>query len=104
VPVLTVYKAKQTGRISGGFTFAGYTRNGGYKSDPKAFIWRFFNGKVEVAVSKSDSYSSYSHDSYGPTFGGGHDYYIPNSCNTNQGYTNTGYSYALPSGVNYGTT
>jgi hypothetical protein len=38
----------------------------------------------------------YDNSNYGPTFGGGHDLYIPNSSNSNSGYTNP-FSYDLPS-------
>jgi hypothetical protein len=78
---LVVYKST-TGRIFGGYTTLGFSRNGGYRSDAKAFLYRYFNGKVETIQSKGDSYTTYSTDGYGPTFGGGHDLYIPNSCHS----------------------
>ena len=47
--------------------------------------------------------SSYAIDrksSYGPTFGGGHDIHIANNANSNtNSYTNFGYAYSVPSGV-----
>ena len=38
----------------------------------------------------------YSGSNYGPTFGGGFDLYLPNSCHTNSGYSNLGYTYRPP--------
>ena len=38
---------------------------------------------LEWAIKMITSYSIYNNDSYGPTFGGGHDLYISNFCNEN---------------------
>ena len=45
----------------------------------------------------------YCHSSYGPTFGSGHDIYIPNAPNSNNGYVNLGNTYQLPTGQNGNT-
>ena len=42
--------------------------------------------------------------SYGPTFGGGYDLKIPNSCHTNNGYSNLGYTYRPPNGYGSGSS
>ena len=48
----------------------------------------------------STSYAIYKYQSYGPTFGGGHNIYIANNANSNtNSYTSLGGSYSVPSGV-----
>ena len=42
-------------------------------------------------------YSMYDGSGYGPTFGGGHDIYVPNHSNSTNGYSNTPHSYDAPS-------
>ena len=43
------------------------------------------------------SYSNYCASGYGPTFGGGHDFYISSDSNTNNSsYSNLGHSYKNP--------
>ena len=42
----------------------------------------------------------YRRSSYGPTFGGGHDIHIANNANSNSNsYSDFGYYYSAPSGV-----
>jgi len=48
------------------------------------------------------AYSVYDGSNYGPTWGGGHDLYLCDNCNTtNSSYTNLGYTYTLE-GYTYG--
>ena len=42
----------------------------------------------------------YCHSSYGPTFGGGHDFHIPNAPNSNNGSVNLNHTYQCPAGQN----
>jgi len=49
-----------------------------------------------------DAYHTYSRYSYGPTFGGGHDFYIASFHSGS--YSNLGYSYKPPTGHSYGTS
>jgi len=54
------------------------------------------------SANQNQSYSAYGGTSYGPTFGGGHDLYLCDNCNsTNSSYSNLGYTYALD-GYTYG--
>ncbi len=47
----------------------------------------------------------YKRSAYGPTFGGWHDIHIADNANSNtNSYTNFGYSYSVPSGVQGRTT
>ena len=58
----------------------------------------------KAPVYKNHQHAIYSHPSYGPTFGGGHDLHISNDSHTNQqSYTNFGHTYQPPAGYVYGT-
>ena len=51
------------------------------------------------------SFAIYRDPSYGPTFGGGHDIYIPDNANQNaNSYANFGTSYSLPNGITNSST
>ena len=51
------------------------------------------------------SFAIYRDPSYGPTFGGGHDIYIPDNANQNaNSYANFGTSYSLPNGITDSST
>ena len=76
--------------------------SGGYSSTSNAFIFSLIN-KEGLAPFKSmvkiPSRAIYRDSSYGPTFGG-HDIYISNNANSNtNSYTDFGFSYSVPSGV-----
>ena len=45
----------------------------------------------------------YCNSSYGPTFGGGHDIYVPNAPNSNNRYVSLNSSYQCPAGQNADT-
>ena len=48
-------------------------------------------------------YATYNRKDYGPTFGGGFDFYISNYCNRNKNsYSNLGYTYKTPTNYKYG--
>lgn len=60
---------------------------------------------TNIGPSHSNTYSIYDDSGYGPTFGGGHDFYIANASNTNQSsYSNLGHSYLEPTGNGYSST
>ncbi|CAH3188601.1 unnamed protein product, partial [Porites evermanni] len=93
----------------GSYIFGGYTDKswGGscrYVYSSKSFLFSLYNinGYAPVKVNiKSSSYSGaiYTCSSYGPTFGGGNDLYIPNNAASNRNsYTYCGSSYPLPPG------
>ena len=85
------------------FVFGGYTVAdwGGYYylTDPNAFIFSFknsFNKSIIMKI-KQGFNAIYASSSYGPTFGGGHDFYISDQSNINNySYSNI-YSYEMPS-------
>ena len=82
--------------------------SGGYGSSSNAFIFSLRSkegfGPFKSMV-KSSQHAIYRNSAYGPTFGGGFDISIKDNANSNtNSYTNFGYSYSVPSGVqNSGT-
>ena len=74
----------------------------------ESFIFSFAN-RDELAPFKSPVYKNnanamYSKSTYGPTFGGGHDFYIADKANAGTAsYTNFGHTYRLPNGYVYTT-
>ena len=78
-------------------------RNNGYGFTSNSFIFSLRN-KEGLGPFKSmvtiPSHAIRQRSNYGPTFGSGHDIYIANNANSNTySYTNFGYSYPVPSGV-----
>ena len=60
-----------------------------------------YNKRNVAVISGNPVHAVYGNNNYGPTFGGGHDLYISNNCNTNTGSnTNIGYTYKCPFGKN----
>jgi len=54
-------------------------------------------------ASGSTSNAIYAANGYGPTFGGGHDFYVVSNANANsQSYSNFGHTYAPQVGGTYG--
>ena len=81
-----------TGRRFGGFTDAQWDQSSSYKTGSNGFIFSLDNN--EIYYNKNSNNNIYCHSSYGPTFGGGNDFYICDSCNSsNSSYDNSGNSY-----------
>jgi hypothetical protein len=71
----------------------------GYSNNPKTFLFSLVNSAntPQVLTSKNQSNEQYRYNSYGPTFGSGHDLYICNNSNTvNSSYSNFPYSFNAP--------
>ncbi|CAH3169721.1 unnamed protein product, partial [Porites lobata] len=110
-PTVTIVKVGKY--IFGGYTSVSWASSGGYRYDSKAFLFSLVNkpGWAPVKLPQTGTYGSsraysiYFHSSYGPIFGGGHDFYIYNyaSSNTNSA-SNLGHTYGPPRGYSYGTT
>ena len=80
-----------TGRRFGGFTDAQWDQSGNYKQGSNGFLFSLdFN---EIYYNKDNNNNIYCYSSYGPTFGGGNDFYINDSCNSNSSGENSGSSY-----------
>ena len=81
-----------TGRRFGGFTDAQWEQSSGsHKSGSNGFLFSLDNN--EIYYNKDNRYNIYCHSSYGPTFGGGHDFYICDSCNSSNSSENSGTYY-----------
>jgi len=118
-PTVVVVKTN-TGHVFGGYTTIPWTSTGGYRVDAKAFIFKLREPKMHTSKWKKNlktqqktfgknwkipakfdchtTTNSLNHTaSYGPTFGGGHDFYLCHSCNTTtSSYSNAGNSYSCP--------
>jgi len=114
-PTLTVVKAK-SGNVFGGFTTVPWGMSNSYRMDKYAFIFLLRKKesrkkKKEKAPKKkkkgdeppvkwkvtNNSNAVYHGSAYGPTFGGGFDFYLCSNCdNTGSSYANAGSSYACP--------
>ena len=68
------------GRRFGGFTDQSWDQTGSYKTGSNGFIFSLDN--KEIYYNKNNSYNIYCNSSYGPSFGGGYDFYLCNNCNT----------------------
>ena len=91
--------------VFGGYTSIPWsTRSNNYVNDNNAFIFllRSTRGNAPVKwTCKNPSNAVYHHSSYGPTFGGGFDFYLCDNCNTvNSSYANLGNSYNGPTDRN----
>ena len=90
-------------RSKAGYVFGGYARavwNSSfiYTNDPSAFIFTLVNPNsippTRYLIKRgSEQYALYNNPNYGPTFGGGHDIYVPDISNEATGYTNFPISY-----------
>ncbi|KAL9644560.1 hypothetical protein ABK040_009424 [Willaertia magna] len=107
---ITIIKST-TGCVFGGYTNINWDTSGQYKFNNQTCLFSLFGPNNEPRFVKlenngphhSNQYSIYCDQSYGPAFGGGHDFYICNNCNTsNSSYSNLGHSFSVP-GMNYST-
>jgi len=94
---LTVIKSTN-GNVFGGYTEQTWNGLGIYKDDPNSFIFSLINKlNKPIKMKWSKNGGIYCSDSYGPTFGGGHDLHIADKSNTNsRSYSNLGHSYTHP--------
>jgi len=88
----------QMNHVFGGYTEIPWTSNGNYGNDANSFIFLLRTSrkgdKPEKFMCKNTTYSVNHTGSYGPTFGGGHDFYLCDNCNVqNSSYSNYGHSY-----------
>jgi len=80
-----------TGRRFGGFIDAQWDQSSSYKTGSNGFIFSLDNN--EIYYNKDNRYNIYCDSSYGPTFGGGHDFYICDNCCSSNCSDNSGHSY-----------
>jgi len=92
-PLFIVIRAN-TGYIATAYTSVAYNSINNYNAAPSGANWlnNLWNGS-SASITKYyntvyTEYATYDNSGYGPTFGGGHDMYIPDNFNTNTGNTN----------------
>ena len=98
-------------RSTGGFIFGGFADKpwkssaGVWCESDKAFLFSLKSPSNEVGTAKMRikqnmcSYAIYHNSSYGPTFGGGHDFRIARDANNNSNsHSNLGHTYEIPPG------
>ena len=79
----------------------------GYHPASKAFLFSLYNAQgynpVKLTQYRNQHLAMYSCNTYGPTFGNGHDIRVANDALNNQAsYTRCGYVYSVPSGYSSG--
>lgn len=96
-PTLTIIKPKGNKHVFGGYTEQEWSGSSS-KYDPKAFLFSLVNNKNRhyKLNSTGSNYAIHCSNSYGPTFGGGHNIYVCSACSTtNSSYTNPYNSYTM---------
>jgi hypothetical protein len=94
-------------RTEHGRTLAAYSHyqwnqvSNDYVNDKERRAWLLQLDLLQKMVPQSDSSLIYCNSSYGPTFGGGHDLYIADSCHANNSYTDFPGSYNREDGSKY---
>ena len=78
-PTISVIKTS-SGRLFGGYTTQTWAGSG-YSPDPDAFLFSL-TYLFKNPPKDGTPYATYRTNSYGPTFGSGHDLYIPNAMST----------------------
>ena len=95
---LSIFKAKKSSFIFGGFTTVDWDSSSGEKSDPIAFIFSLTNKDNQPLKMKIDpehhDFAICCDPEYGPIFGNGHDILITKSFSNNT--ANLGNSYKHP--------
>ena len=99
---LTIVKSTN-GNIFGGFTSAQWKSTGSWEYDKSAFIFSLVNKENKSLIFEHTSsgnyaqYSIYLSSTCGPTFGGGYDFVLRDSSNTNpNSLANLGFTYTNP--------
>ena len=96
-PTITIVKS-ENGRRFGGYTSISWDKSkGNYATDGINFL--FSLDTLLLYKNTSGSQHTYHNESYGPTFGGGHDLYIANECMNNNSSVSTKSSYGMTSSL-----
>jgi hypothetical protein len=65
------------GRIWGGYTSVSFVNAYNYRYATDNYLWRYYGGTfTRTSGMNHPQYAIYDHPSYGPTFGGGHDWHV----------------------------
>ena len=86
----------ESGRRFGGYTSISWDKSkGNYDTNGINFLFSLDTRKLYKNTSGSNH--TYHNESYGPTFGGGHDFYISDGCMSNQNSYTSKSSYEMTS-------
>ena len=80
-----------SGRRFGGYSTQNWCQSavgGDYSRAPGSFLFNLSNNQKYDLIDKFNKNAIYRNNSYGPTFGGGHDLYIVDSCKSNNSSCN----------------
>jgi len=92
-PTLTVVESNNS-KIFGGFSEVDWNQSGNYKNSSNAFLFSVSVTETQKYPVKVTTQAIYCHTDHLATFGGGHDFYLIENCNTTGGsYSNFGHSY-----------
>ncbi|KAG9288943.1 hypothetical protein G9A89_019565 [Geosiphon pyriformis] len=79
-PTFTIVKLSSKNIIVGGYNPLNWNSNGTYQNSNSTFIFQFSDSSSQSGkigrITTNYQYAVYNNPSYGPTFGGGHDFYI----------------------------
>ncbi|KAG9288949.1 hypothetical protein G9A89_019571 [Geosiphon pyriformis] len=79
-PTFTIVKLSSNNIIVGGYNPLNWNSNGTYQNSNSTFIFQFSDSSSQSGqigrITTNYQYAVYNYSSYGPTFGGGHDFYI----------------------------
>jgi len=91
-----------TGAVFGGYTNMNWKHHG-YRKSTKTFLFRLRPAMSQHKImSGREGYAIFSHKSYGPIFGGGHDLKIASGGRSStKSYTSGGNTYVFPSNPNH---
>jgi len=94
---LSIVNSNSGNKIFGGFVDGiDWTASGNYKSTAKAFLFSITDKMKYPIKSSTNMYATMANQSYGPTYGGGHDFMLCDNCNTvNSSYSNFGHTYDM---------
>lgn len=100
-PTVTIVKSGTN--IFGGFTENSWNSQGNFHHCSQSFLYSLVNPQgvapSKMPLVKNQQNAIYCQSGYGPTFGGGHDFYVSTNANTsNASYINLGNTYHLPTG------
>ena len=92
-PTVSIFKSTN-GNVYGGYFAQSWTSANNYRQDSNSFLFSVDKASKHKII--NTNYAVYDTNSYGPTFGGGHDIYT--NSNMNYQYTYFGHSYECPFG------
>lgn len=98
-PSVTVARLS-SGRVIGGYASKSWATVGNWMGDEASFLFSLTYRFKHGYIGKLPTYTQYSNASYGPTFGGGHDWHVDGAIHG--GYCYIGYTFECRIGANGG--